>query len=383
MPESPLHALLREGQSVWLDYIRRDLIERGALAKLVRDDALRGITSNPSIFEKAIAGSKDYDKLLQAALRETRDPVAVYERLAVRDIQDAADELRSVYDVTRAHDGYVSLEVSPHLAHDTAGTIAEARRLWAAVARPNIMIKVPGTPAGIPAFAQLIGEGINVNVTLLFSCAAYRSVAEHYIDAIEHRAARHGDVARIASVASFFVSRIDTAVDKRLDALIAAVRSDADRARYKALLGKAAIANAKLAYRIYEELFGHARWHALAAKGAQPQRVLWASTSTKNPEYRDVIYVEELIGRDTVNTLPPATLDAFRDHGKVRRSLTEDVAGAQHVMNGLTAAGVSMDDVTAKLLDEGVQLFADAYDKLLGAIGERVRGVIPAKAGIQ
>ncbi len=373
MTTNPLHQLAAQGQSVWLDYIRRDLIESGGLAQLVADGELRGITSNPAIFEKAIAGSRDYDRLLEAALRETRDPVAVYERLAARDIQDAADALRPVYDASGGRDGFVSLEVSPHLANDTAQTVAEARRLWSAVDKPNLMIKVPGTPAGVPAFAQLIGEGISVNVTLLFARAAHRRVAEAYIEAIERRAAHHRDFGRIASVASFFVSRIDTAIDKQLAARVAQARNDAERTRLAALLGRAAIANAKLAYQTYLELFDTPRWRSLAAKGAQPQRVLWASTSTKNPDYRDVVYVEELIGRDTVNTLPPATLDAFRDHGRVRPSLTEDLAGARRVMDDLAGAGVAMDEVTAKLLEEGVQLFADAYDKLLAAIGERVR----------
>jgi transaldolase/glucose-6-phosphate isomerase len=378
MAANPLHQLAAQGQSVWLDYIRRDLIESGGLAKLVRDGELRGITSNPSIFEKAIAGSREYNRLLEAALRETRDPVAVYERLAVRDIQDAADALRPAYDRSEGRDGFVSLEVSPHLAHDTASTVAEARRLWGAVDRPNLMIKVPGTPAGVPAFAQLIGEGINVNVTLLFSREAHWQVAEAYVDAIERRAAHHREFGRIASVASFFVSRIDTSVDKHLAARAALAFSDSERTQLVKLMGKAAIANAKLAYQTYLEVFGTSRWKSLAAKGAQPQRVLWASTSTKNPEYRDVVYVEELIGQDTVNTLPPATLDAFRDHGRVRESLTEDVDGARRVMGDLAAVGISMDEVTARLLDEGVQLFADAYDKLLAAIGQRVRSGVAA-----
>ena len=378
MATNPLHELAAQGQSVWLDYIRRDLIESGGLAKLVADGELRGITSNPSIFEKAIAGSREYNRLLETALRETRDPVAVYERLAMRDIQDAADALRPVYDASEGRDGFVSLEVSPHLAHETANTVAEARRLWGAVGRPNLMIKVPGTAAGVPAFGQLIGEGINVNVTLLFSREAHWQVAEAYVEAIERRAAHHRDFGRIGSVASFFVSRIDTAVDKHLAARAALAFSDPERMQLVGLMGKAAIANAKLAYQTYLEVFGTARWKSLASKGAQPQRVLWASTSTKNPEYRDVVYVEELVGRDTVNTLPPATLDAFRDHGRVRESLTEDVAGARRVMGDLAAVGISMDEVTARLLDDGVQLFADAYDKLIAAIGQRVRGGIAA-----
>jgi transaldolase/glucose-6-phosphate isomerase len=378
MKANPLQELAAQGQSVWLDYIRRDLIDSGALAKLVADGELRGITSNPSIFEKAIAGSREYDRLLETAVRETRDPVAVYERLAVRDIRDAADALRPVYDASGGRDGFVSLEVSPHLAHDTAGTVAEARRLWGAVDRPNLMIKVPGTPAGVPAFAQLIGEGINVNVTLLFSREAHWQVAEAYVDAIERRAAHHRDFGRIASVASFFVSRIDTAVDKHLAARAALAFSDPERTQLVKLMGKAAIANAKLAYQTYREVFGTSRWKSLAAQGAQPQRVLWASTSTKNPEYRDVVYVEELIGPETVNTLPPATLDAFRDHGRVRASLTEDLHEAGRVMGDLKAVGVSMDEVTARLLEEGVTLFADAYDKLIAAIGARVRSGVAA-----
>jgi transaldolase len=378
MATNPLHQLAAQGQSVWLDYIRRDLIDSGGLAKLVADGELRGITSNPSIFEKAIAGSREYNRLLETALRETRDPVAVYERLAVRDIQDAADALRTVYDASEGRDGFVSLEVSPHLAHHTEATVAEARRLWDAVDRPNLMVKVPGTAAGVPAFAQLIGEGINVNVTLLFSREAHWQVAEAYVAAIERRAAHHRDFGRIASVASFFVSRIDTSVDKHLAARAALAFSDPERLQLVGLMGKAAIANAKLAYQNYLEVFGTSRWKSLAAKGAQPQRVLWASTSTKNPEYRDVVYVEELVGRDTVNTLPPATLDAFRDHGRVRESLTEDVDGARRVMGDLAAVGISMDELTSRLLDDGVQLFADAYDKLIAAIGQRVRSDVAA-----
>jgi transaldolase len=369
---APIRALAALGQSIWLDFIKRDLIETRELARLVRAGELTGMTSNPAIFEKAIAGSHDYDRLLAEAARDRADTKTVYERLAVRDIQDAADVLRPVYDATKARDGYVSLEVSPHLAHDTAGTIDEARRLWRMVERPNLMIKVPGTPAGVPAFAKLIGEGINVNVTLLFSRVAYREVADAYVAAVETRAAHDRDVGRIASVASFFVSRIDTAVDKLLGARIGAAQDEAGRLRLKGLLGKAAIANAKLAYRTYLEVFGTPRWRALAAKGARTQRVLWASTSTKNPDYRDVVYLEELIGHDTVNTVPPATLDAFRDHGRVRASLTEDVAAAQGALDDLAALGVSMEQVTDELLDDGVKLFADAFDKLLGAIAKRV-----------
>jgi transaldolase len=369
---APLQALAALGQSIWLDFIKRDLIESGELARAVGSGELTGMTSNPAIFEKAIAGSTDYDRLLADAARDGADTKTVYERLAVRDIRDAADALRAVYDATKARDGYVSLEVSPHLAHDTAGTVDEARRLWRTVDRPNLMIKVPGTPAGVPAFAALIEEGINVNVTLLFSRAAHRAVADAYAGAIARRAARSHEVGRIASVASFFVSRIDTAVDKLLEARIAAARSDAERSRLQQLLGKAAIANAKLAYQTYLEVFGAPGWQPLAAAGAQTQRVLWASTSTKNPDYRDVVYLEELIGPDTVNTVPPATLDAFRDHGRARPSLTEDVGGARRALDDLAAAGIALDQVSDELLEDGVKLFAHAFDKLLGAIGKRV-----------
>jgi transaldolase len=369
---APLRALAALGQSIWLDFIKRDLIESGELARRVGTGELTGMTSNPAIFEKAIAGSTDYDRLLAEAARDRADTKTVYERLAVRDIRDAADALRPVYDATKGRDGYVSLEVSPHLAHDTAGTVDEARRLWRTVDRPNLMIKVPGTPAGVPAFATLIEEGVNVNVTLLFSRAAHRAVADAYVGSIAKRAARSLDVGRIASVASFFVSRIDTAADKLLGARIAAAQSDAERSALRGLLGKAAIANAKLAYQTYLEVFGAPGWKTLADAGAQTQRVLWASTSTKNPDYRDVVYIEELIGPDTVNTVPPATLEAFRDHGRARPSLTEDVAGARRVMDALAAAGISLDRVTDELLDDGVKLFADAFDTLLAAIAKRV-----------
>jgi transaldolase len=380
MPSAPLTALLAQGQAIWLDYIRRDLIESGELARLVRDEGLRGVTSNPAIFQKAIAGSHDYDRSLGAALRKSRDPAVVYESIVVHEIQEACDALRPIYDSTGGRDGFASLEVSPHLAHDTAATIVEARRLWAAVARPNVMIKVPGSPAGIPALDALIGEGINVNVTLLFSREAYRKVAETYIAAIERRAAHHRDFGHVASVASFFVSRIDSAVDKLLETRIQAAATEGERMRFSALLGKTAIANAKLAYQIYRALIATPQWQALAAKGARPQRVLWASTSTKNPAYRDVLYVEELIGTDTVNTLPVETFDAFRDQGRVRPSLTEDLAGAEKVMAELAAIGVSMEEVTARLLEDGVRLFAEAFDKLIAAIGERTRAEVSASA---
>ena len=362
--------LTQAGQSIWLDYIRRDMIENGELAQLIEEEGLRGMTSNPSIFEKAIAGGAHYNALVDEANRRGGDTNAVYESIVVRDIQDAADLLHPVYEATDAHDGYVSLEVSPHLAHDTRGTLAEARRLWNMVDRPNLMIKVPGTKAGIPAMGELITEGINVNVTLLFSRSAYNEVADAYVAAVERRVKKRADVQRVASVASFFVSRIDTAVDAALEKL--AEKSSEKRDAALALRGKVAIANAKLAYQSYMQRFTSERWKALTAQGAQTQRVLWASTSSKNPQYRDVIYAEELIGADTVNTLPPATFDAFRDHGVVRPSLTEDVEGAKQVLAQLEHLGISLDEITDRLLDEGLASFSDSFDKLLAAIAARV-----------
>jgi transaldolase/glucose-6-phosphate isomerase len=367
---NPLRELLTYGQSVWLDYIRRSLLTSGELQRLIRDDGLRGMTSNPAIFEKAIAGSDDYADLLDAPESRRLDAKALYEKLALRDIQGAADLLRPVYEESRQRDGYVSLEVSPKLAHDTAGTLEEARRLWQAVGRPNLMIKVPATVAGLPAIRQLLSEGINVNITLLFAQSAYEQVAEAYLAALEERAARGQPLPQIASVASFFVSRIDTLVDSLLQEKLKTA-TGSEQSRLQGLLGKAAIANAKLAYQHYLHLFAGPRWEKLAAQGAQTQRLLWASTSTKNPVYRDVIYIEELIGPDTVNTVPPATLDAFRDHGKLRPSLTEDIAGAKQTLETLAAVGISLREVTDKLLIDAVKLFDEPFDKLLKAITQR------------
>ena len=313
------------------------------------------------------------------AARADLDATAKFEQIAIRDIQDAADALRPVYDESKARDGYVSLEVSPYLAHKTKETIDEARRLWKAVQRENVMIKVPGTAEGLPAISQLIGEGININVTLLFAQDVYEKVAEAYIVGLESLAARGGNLSKVASVASFFISRIDSLIDSMIDAKLKATADANQQTLLKSLLGKVAIANGKLTYQSYERIFSGPRWAALAAKGAQTQRVLWASTSTKNPNYRDVIYVEELIGKDTVNTMPPATIDAFRDHGLLRNSLTEDVAGAATVMQNLAKAGISMKEVTDKLTADGVKLFADAFDKLLAAVAKSTQASTQAK----
>jgi transaldolase/glucose-6-phosphate isomerase len=369
--KNPLKELLTYGQSMWLDYIRRDLFTTGKLKQLIADDGLRGMTSNPSIFEKAIADSSLYDDMLKSlASRADLDTTARYEQIAIRDIQDAADALRPVYDESNCRDGYVSLEVSPYLARKTKETIDEARRLWKTVKRENVMIKVPGTAEGLPAIRQLIGEGININVTLLFAQEVYEKVAEAYVAGLEDLAARGGNLKKMAGVASFFISRIDTLIDSLLNEKLKATTDPAQQALLNSLLGKVAIANGKLTYKAYQRIFSGPRWEALASKGAQTQRVLWASTSTKNPNYRDVIYVEELIGPDTVNTMPPATIDAFRDHGRLRNSLTEDVPAAKKTMDDLARAGISMKEVTDKLTADGVKLFADAFDKLLAAVAK-------------
>jgi transaldolase/glucose-6-phosphate isomerase len=377
--ENPLRALQIHGQSVWLDYIRRSSITSGELQRLIDEDGLRGVTSNPSIFEKAIAGSTDYLDILTAAGSRDLDAKTLYERIAVRDIQDAADLLRPVYDQSNKHDGYVSLEVSPKLARNTEGTLAEARRLWQAVGRDNAMIKVPATPEGIPAIQQLIGEGINIKVTLLFSQEAYERVVEAYLAGLEQLAGRGGDLSQVASVASFFISRIDTAIDGLLTARLKAATDTHETGLLHSLMGKVAIANAKLTYQKYLELFSGPRWEKLAKQGAQTQRVLWASTGTKNPHYRDTLYVEELVGPDTVNTIPPATFDAFRDHGRVRASLTEDLEAADDAMRMLARVGISMQEVTDKLLHDGVRLFEDAFEKLLTVTDRRDKGEGAAK----
>lgn len=373
--QTPQHNALQQlqhyGQSVWLDYIRRCSIEGGELQQLVDTD-IQGVTSNPAIFQKAIAGSTDYDVALSALEQDhDQDAITLYEQLAIADIQAAADILRPLYNRTSQQDGYVSLEVSPYFAHDSEQSLIEAQRLWQAVNRPNLMIKVPATAAGIPVIQQLISQGINVNVTLLFSRAAYLKVAEAYLAGFEEYVSQGGNPAQVASVASFFISRIDNAVDGHIATRLKAAVQASDTKMVtllQGLLGKVAIANAKLAYQDYRQLYKSERWQALKGKGAQPQRLLWASTGTKNPQYRDTLYVEELIGPETVNTIPPTTLAAFRDHGQPRLSLTENVEQAEAVMSSLSQAGIPFEDITAQLLDQGVQLFQQAFDQLLSAV---------------
>jgi transaldolase / glucose-6-phosphate isomerase len=374
---NPLLALQGYGQSVWLDYIRRNLIASGELQQMVEAGEIWGVTSNPAIFEKAIAGSTDYDDALQALEeQQDQDAISLYEQLAIADIQATADILRPIYNHTRQRDGYVSLEVAPYLADDTEQTIEEAHRLWQAVDRPNLMIKVPATAAGIPAIQRLISEGINVNVTLLFSQSAYEQVAEAYLAGLEEYADYGGDVSRVASVASFFVSRIDTAIENLITTQL---KTSADPKRQdllRSLLGQVAIANAKLAYQYYQTFYHQERWQRLAAHGAQTQRLLWASTGTKNPQHRDVLYVEELIGSNTVNTIPPATLAAFRDHGEPAATLAEDLNAAREVLLNLQKAGISLHQVTDQLLAEGVQLFKNAFDQLLSAVEKKREAVL-------
>lgn len=369
---NPLECLHAEGQAIWLDFLARRFISTGGLEKLVVEDGLTGVTANPSIFEKAIAESTDYDESLkETERRDDFDVMTLYERLAIDDIQRAADVLRPDYEVTKRADGYVSLEVSPYLAMNTEATIVEARRLANAVGRDNVMIKVPATKPGLPAIRQLIGEGININITLLFSQQVYEEIANAYLAGLEQFVGQGGDPSRVASVASFFVSRIDTAVDKLINEQLHQTDDAKKREALSGLRGKVAIANAKLAYQRYKRLFSGARWERLKARGARVQRLLWASTGTKNPAYSDVLYVEELIGPNTINTMPLATINAFRDHGRARRSLEENIDEAERVMATLSRCGISIDTITAKLTEEGIRLFSDAFDKLLGAVARK------------
>jgi transaldolase len=361
-----LEQLTAAGQSIWYDNIRRSMFTSGELHKLIAN-GLRGMTSNPTIFEHAIDTGTDYDEQLKSLVGKESDPQKLFEALAEKDICAALDEFRPLYDKTNGGDGYVSLEVSPLLANDTQGTVDAAKRLWKEVNRPNLMIKIPGTPEGGPAITEAIAAGINVNVTLLFSLASYEMAANAYIAGLEKRAAAGGKIDQIASVASFFLSRIDSKVDKELDAKISAGAKNLEP-----LLGKAAIANAKIAYETFEKLFASDRFKKLAAQGAKPQRPLWASTSTKNPKYYDLMYVETLVGPNTVNTIPPATFDALLDHGKVTpNTVKSDYAGAHKIFDDLKAAGISIDKITAELTVEGVKSFADSYNQLLEAIAEK------------
>jgi transaldolase / glucose-6-phosphate isomerase len=377
--ENPLKALAEFGQSVWLDYIRRSLISTGELARLIEQDGLRGMTSNPAIFEKAIVGSTEYTAILEDLAKwRNLDAKGAYEVLAIQDIRDAADVLRPVYDRTHRRDGYVSLEVSPSFAHKTQETLEEARRLWKEVGRENVMIKIPATGEGIPAIRQLIGEGININVTLLFAQEVYESVADAYIGGLEVLAKHGRGLDRVARVASFFVSRIDSLIDAQLADLTKAAKSPSDEDLLRGLVSKIAIANAKLAYQKYKKIFSGSRWQALASRGAETQRLLWASTSTKNRALSDVLYVEELIGPDTVNTIPPATLAAFRDHGRPRASLEEGVESAGKIMEALARTGISMKEVTDELTEDGVRLFEEAFQKLLSAAEKRLMKSAPS-----
>jgi transaldolase/glucose-6-phosphate isomerase len=356
-----LQELQQLGQSIWLDFISREALRSGELARKIEGGVL-GMTSNPAIFEKSMGSGNAYDDDIRNLAKLDRSTLEIYETLALEDITAASALLRPVYDKTHALDGYVSIEVSPRLAHDTAGTIAEAKRLWKSLDRPNIMIKIPGTPEGVPAIRESIASGINVNVTLLFAIGAYEQAALAYIEGLEDRASRGEDISQVASVASFFVSRVDTLVDKKLEG----------RPEAAALRGKAAIANAKLAYELFGKLFSGPRWEALAARGARPQRPLWASTSTKDPSYPDTIYMDALIGPHTVNTAPPQTIDAFADHGTVALTVTEGVDESRETLARLEALGIRIDDVTAELLRDGVRLFAEAFDRLESGLAKKV-----------
>ena len=369
MKENPLIKVEALGQSIWLDYIRRDLITGGELQRLIDKDGLRGITSNPAIFEKAIVESNIYDKQIQDLALKKKKNTEIYEFISQQDVQNAADEFRVLYDHTNGKDGYVSLEVNPHLAHNTKETIVEARRLWGALNRPNIFIKIPATLEGLPAIQQLISEGINVNVTLIFGLPRYRQVAEAYILGLEERVRQGKSVKKIASVASFFLSRIDSLLDPLLEKIIAS--GDKVEENAKEVHGQVAISSAKAAYQIYKEIFGSTRFKILAEHGASEQRLLWASTSNKNPNYSDIKYIEAIIGRDTVNTVPPKTIDAYRDHGKPESRLELDVEKANQILLALPKLGINIDKISQQLEDEGLEQFNKPFDKLMEAISTK------------
>ena len=372
MADNRLKQLHDAGQSIWLDFIDRSMLRNGDLQRRIRDDSLTGMTSNPTIFQKALAEGTAYDDQLRTIDGE-HTAMELFEVIATTDVRDACDIFRPVFDSVNGADGFVSIEVSPAAANDAQATVEEAQRLWATVNRPNVMIKVPGTIEGAKAVRQLTAAGVNVNITLLFAIAAYKRVIDAYIDGLEDRVKAGKDISKIHSVASFFVSRVDSEVDKRLDAMI---KADPAKAQVlSALHGKAAIANAKLAYALFQQDFGSARWKALAAKGGNVQRPLWASTSTKNPSYRDVMYVEELIGPDTVNTMPPNTVDAFRDHGVVKRTVDQNVDESQRTIDALGAAGIAIDDVTDKLLTDGLASFQKSFDELTAGLQQKMKSL--------
>jgi transaldolase len=381
MSSNPLRILTSLGQSVWFDYIRRSELTSGHLKELIEVDGVSGITSNPSIFEKAIAGSNDYDEAIQKLVEAGEEAPFIFEALEVEDIRTAADIFRPVYDSTDGRDGFASIEVAPTLARDTQGTIAEAHRLWREVDRPNVLVKVPGTAEGLPAVEQLLGEGININITLLFAIERYEQVALAYLAALEKLAREGKPVKRIASVASFFVSRIDVMVDQQLEAKLPSAKSAEEKQRLEGLRGKTAIANARLAYVKFKEIFSSPRFQALAPKGARVQRLLWASTGTKNPHYSDTLYIDSLIGPDTVNTMPVASLVAYRDHGKPALRIEEGRDESRAVMQQLAEEGIDLASITRKLEDQGVESFTKDYQKLLDAIAEKRRHYWVAPAG--
>ncbi|HEX9688127.1 MAG TPA: transaldolase [Thermoanaerobaculia bacterium] len=375
MSSNPLEKLKKLGQSVWYDYIRRDLFTTGELDRLIREDGLAGMTSNPTIFQKAIAETELYDEDIRRAGSEGKEPFAIFDQLSIEDVQRAADLFRPVYDRARGGDGYVSIEVGPHLASDTEASIREARRLWEACGRPNVMVKIPGTAAGVPAIRQCLADGVNINITLLFSVSRYREVMEAYLSALEERIGAGRPVESLHSVASFFVSRVDTNIDKKLDRI---VKEDGESDRGKEareLRGQAAIANARLAYLAFREVFGSPRFASLARRGARIQRPLWASTSTKDPAYPDLYYVEALIAPDTVDTMPPETFSAYRDHGNPQVRIFESLEGARRVFPRLEALGIDEREVSRELEEEGVKKFSGSYDSLLKALAEKEKAM--------
>jgi transaldolase len=376
MPKNRLQQLHDIGQSIWLDSIDRRMLHDGELDRRIRDDALTGMTSNPTIFQKALASSNAYDEQIADGEEQGLTTWQLFELLETTDVRDACDHFAGVYSSTRGADGYVSIEVSPGVSHSADATVEEARRLWKTVDRPNVMVKVPGTAEGAIAVRRLIADGINVNITLLFALDAHERVIESYMAGLEDRVKANQPIDGLASVASFFVSRVDSEIDKRLDALIAKA-SPAEKERLKMLKGRAAIANAKLAYKLFRDKFNTPRWNALAKLGARVQRPLWASTSTKNPEYRDVMYVEELIGPDTVDTMPPATIDAFRDHGDVDKTVDKKVAAAEGLLREIEALGISVQEVTGKLLVDGIASFQKSFDELIAGLEAKIGSLAP------